>query len=212
MDPAKARGQKEAMPGSDRRDAFPPREKTRRGGRERRRAARRYHLRMNVQDALKSQYHASLKTLRLAIEQCPEAAWNAPADGLASFWRVAYHALFYTHFYLCPDQHSFTPWARHQDEAQCTGTISREGDRAPRACEPYTREEILEYWRECDGMIDRSVDALDLAAPESGFSWYPMPKLEHQLVNIRHIQHHAAALGSRLRRESGIGVAWVGRA
>ena len=27
-----------------------------------------------------------------------------------------------------------------------------------------------------------------------------MPTLEHQIVNIRHIQHHAGALASRLRR------------
>jgi hypothetical protein len=38
-----------------------------------------------------------------------------------------------------------------------------------------------------------------------------MPTLEHQIVNIRHIQHHAAALSSRLRRSAGIGVNWVGK-
>ena len=78
---------------------------------------------------------------------------------------------------------------------------------------PYTRAQILDYWSICDGMVDERVDALDLDSPESGFPWYPgMPKLEHQLVNIRHIQHHAAALSSRLRRESGVAVPWVSRA
>jgi hypothetical protein len=38
-----------------------------------------------------------------------------------------------------------------------------------------------------------------------------MSKLEHQFVSIRHIQHHAAVLGSRLRREGGVEVAWVGK-
>ncbi len=28
---------------------------------------------MNIQSALKSQYHAALKTLRLAVEKCPDA-------------------------------------------------------------------------------------------------------------------------------------------
>ena len=166
---------------------------------------------MDVRSALKSQYHAALKTLRLAIEKCPEAMWNRPADGFAAFWRVAYHTLFYTHFYLQKDQHSFTRWARHQDEAQVTGKIQREGNRDPKPCQPYTREDILEYWQLCDGLIDAGVDALDLSAPECGFSWYQMPKLEHQLVSIRHIQHHAAALSTRLRREAGVAVDWVGK-
>jgi hypothetical protein len=58
-------------------------------------------------------------------------------------------------------------------------------------------------------MIDPGVDGLDLSAPECGFPWYQMPKLEHQIVNIRHIQHHAAALSTRLRRSAGIDIDWV---
>jgi hypothetical protein len=167
---------------------------------------------MDIRAALKSQYHAALKTLRLAVEQCPDAMWNDPRDGLAAFWRVAYHTLFFTHFYLQKDQHSFTPWGRHQDEAQCIGNISWDNNRVPTTCAPYAREDILEYARFCDAMIDGAVDALDLSAPECGFPWYQMPKLEHQLVNLRHIQHHAAALATRLRREAGLGVPWVGKA
>lgn len=164
---------------------------------------------MDIRAVLKSQYHAALKTLRLAIEACPDEMWDDPDDGPAAFWRVAYHTLFYTHFYLQKDQHSFTPWARQRPDAQCLG--DRTWDNRPVSpCEAYTRGDILEYWRECDGLIDAGVDGLDLAAPTCGFPWYPMSKLEHQLVNIRHIQHHAAALATRLRREAGVGVAWVG--
>jgi hypothetical protein len=60
-------------------------------------------------------------------------------------------------------------------------------------------------------MIDAGVDRLDLSAPQCGFPWYQMPTLEHQIVNIRHIQHHAAALASRLRRSAGIAIQWVGK-
>jgi hypothetical protein len=167
---------------------------------------------MDVRPALKSQYHAALKTLRLAVECCPHERWNDPTDEGAAFWRVAFHTLFYTHFYLQSDQHSFTPWEAHRPEAQHLGLIDWEGGRAPRACEPYTKAEILEYWGVCDALVDDAVDALDLEAPECGFPWYTMGKLEHQLVSIRHIQHHAAALSTRLRREAGIAVDWVGRA
>jgi hypothetical protein len=164
---------------------------------------------MDIRSALKSQYHAAVKTLQEVIEKCPEAIWNDPSDDAARFWRVAYHTLFYTHFYLQQDQSAFTPWSRHRDEAQVLGSVSLEIERPPKACEPFTRDELLEYCNECDGMIDAAVDALDLSAPQCGFPWYKMPTLEHQIVNIRHIQHHAAILSNRLRRSAGIDVDWV---
>jgi hypothetical protein len=55
----------------------------------------------------------------------------------------------------------------------------------------------------------QEVDALDLDSPESGFSWYQVPELEHQLVNLRHMQHHTAQLADRLRSAAGVGVRWV---
>jgi hypothetical protein len=167
---------------------------------------------MNIQSALKSQYHAALKTLRSAIEKCPDALWDDPADGAAPFWRVVYHTLFYTHFYLQQDQQSFIPWAGHREEANFLDVLSWENSRPPKPCKPFARDELLEYWRICDEMIDRDVDTLDVSAPQCGFPWYQMPKLEHQIVNIRHIQHHAAALATRLRRTAGISIDWVGRA
>jgi hypothetical protein len=55
---------------------------------------------MDVRSALKSQYHAALKTLHEVIQKCPDGMWNDPADPSAPFWRVVYHTLFYAHFYL----------------------------------------------------------------------------------------------------------------
>jgi DinB superfamily len=165
---------------------------------------------MDVQSALKSQYHAALKTLHEVIEKCPEQMWNDPGDS-APFWRVVYHTLFFTHLYLQKDEAAFKPWHRHRDEAQYIASVSRHEHRPPKPCEPFTRAELLEYWDACNGMIDVGVDALDLSAPQCGFPWYKMPTLEHQIVNIRHIQHHAAILSSRLRRSTGIAIAWVGK-
>jgi hypothetical protein len=167
---------------------------------------------MNIQSALKSQYHAALKTLRHAIEKCPDAYWNDTADLPVPFWRVAYHTLFFAHFYLQQDQHSFKPWALHREEANYLDKAPGDTPRPPKPCEPYRREDLLEYWSICDEAIDRGVDALDLSAPQCGFPWYKMPTLEHQIVNIRHIQNHAAALATRLRRAAGISVPWVGKA
>jgi hypothetical protein len=165
---------------------------------------------LDVRSALKSQYGAALKTLREVIENCPDSMWNDPMSSSAPFWRVTYHTLFYANFYLQPTQESFVPWSRHREEAQFISSVPWENRRAPKPCEPYSRDELLEYWQICFDAIDQGVDALDLSAPQCGFPWYQMPTLEHQIVNIRHIQHHAAALSSRLRELAGIAVNWVG--
>jgi hypothetical protein len=165
---------------------------------------------MDVRSALKSQYHAALKTLRETIEKCPVAMWNDPADAAAPVWRVAYHALFFTHLYLQKNPESFTPWSRAREEAQILEGVPWGNNRPPKPCEAYSRADILDYWQVCDGMIDANIDAMDLSAPQCGFPWYKMPTFEHQIVSIRHIQHHAAALSSRLRRSAGIPIKWVG--
>ena len=146
---------------------------------------------------LKSQYHAALAMLREAVERCPADEWSN-ADHKNAFWQVAYHTLFFTHLYLQRDEAAFQRWAQHRGDAD-----GIEGD-------PYTQAQVLEYWSFCDRIVDNAVDALDLDSAESGFSWYRMSKLEHQLVNLRHIQHHGAQLADRLRSAADIGIRWVG--
>jgi hypothetical protein len=166
---------------------------------------------MDIRHALKSQYHAALKTLRLCIEACPDAAWADPADGFAAFWRAAYHTLFFTHMYLQPNHESFVPWAKHQEEAEDLGPFNGPDGQVPKAARVFTRRELLDFWGECDAMVDGAIDRMDLEAADCGFPWYRMGKLEHQLVNLRHIQHHASALSTRLRMGHGTMVQWVGR-
>jgi hypothetical protein len=157
---------------------------------------------MDIRSALKRQYHAALKTLRIAIEKCPDEMWNDPADGKARFWRVAYHALFFTHFYGQQSPQVHRPWARYREHAEHLSTDNLH-DLVPKS-------ELLEYWDFTDTQVDANVDKLDLDAKQCGFPWYKMPTLDHQIVNIRHIQHHAACLAKRLRRGKGIEVDWVG--
>jgi len=37
-----------------------------------------------------------------------------------------------------------------------------------------------------------------------------MPKLDHQIMNIRHIQQHAAQLEERIRSATGVAPDWIG--
>jgi hypothetical protein len=149
-----------------------------------------------LRQLLKNQYRAALAMLRDAIEQCPEKVWFS-REPRNAFWQVAYHTLFYTHLYLQPDEATFRRWPpQHGEEDGISG-------------DPYTQAEVLDYWSFCDRMLDGAVDALDLESLESGFSWYPVSKLEHQLINVRHVQHHAAQLADRLRAARDIGIPWV---
>ena len=135
--------------------------------------------------------------LRDAIEQCPDAEWVSRHHKNA-FWQVAYHVLFFTHLYLQQNETTFVLWSQHH------------GDDDGTRGEPYSRAQVLEYWSFVDQAVDGAVDSLDLENPESGFPWYNMSKLEHQLVNIRHVQHHGAQLADRLRSAADIGIKWLG--
>jgi DinB family protein len=158
---------------------------------------------VTIQAALKSQYHASLAMLREAIESCPSSLWTA--EGYANpFWQVAYHTLYYTDLYLQPGEAAFTPWEHHRPGHHRFGA---EGESAG-PITPYTAAELAACWIRCDGLVDSAVDRLDLTAPDSGFSWYQMSKLEHQLLNLRHLQHHTGQLADRLRQVADRGVTW----
>jgi len=164
---------------------------------------------LSMKPILKSQYRAALAMLEQAIDRCPETLWCVP-DSPNPFWHVAYHALFCTHMYLQVDHDSFRPWEHHREEYQFLGVVPWEPERRPAIGEPYSKAQVLEYLRFCESILDAALDKLNLESPESGFSWYKMSKMEHQFVNLRHLQHHAGQLADRLRQNAGIGINWVG--
>lgn len=160
---------------------------------------------------LKSQYHAALAMLKETIERCPDALWDDPRHTNRT-WQIAYHALFFARYYGGRDERFDDFWPGHRRDCQNPDGLGGPHTESslPVLPEPYTKAEVLAAWAHCDAGVDAAVDALDLAAPQCGFPWYPIPKLEHQLVNLRHIQHHAGQISERLRREVDIGVPWVG--
>jgi hypothetical protein len=161
---------------------------------------------------LKSQYHSGLAMLWEAIERCPEELWLS-TEHRNAFWQIAYHAVFFTHLYLSTEVAAFRPWQGHQSAVQHPDGISgspKPGSTLPLIPEPYTKAQTLAYWDVCDKAVDGAVDAMDLHSPQSGFPWYKMSKLEHQLVNLRHLQHHAAQLADRIRAALDIGIRWIG--
>jgi hypothetical protein len=160
---------------------------------------------MKAKEIIKSQYYAALEMLRQAIVKCPEALWQSP-EYSNPFWRIAYHAVFYTHLYLHPSEEDFVPWEKHREAYRSLG-----GPREGMADEgPYSKEELLAYLGLCQEQVAGHVDALDLEAA-SGFYWLPFDKLELQFYNIRHLQQHTGELCERLGARGEVEVDWVGR-
>jgi hypothetical protein len=162
---------------------------------------------VDTKEIIKSQYHASLDMLRQAITKCPASLWT-DREPKNKFWHISYHALFYTHLYLQDSEEKFTPWMKHRNEYQFLGPLPWPPHEEPAIGEPYSKEEILEYLELCWKQVEDKVTSLDMDAP-SGFHWLPFRKMELQLYNIRHIQHHAGVLCDRLRNKENVGVDWV---
>lgn len=156
---------------------------------------------MSIRITIQSQYYAALMMLKSAIEKCPEELW-ADTNYVNPFWHVAYHVLFYTHFYLSPTAKDFTPWEKHRDEITSLEPSVKE-------FQPYSKDDILEYLGFCLSEVEVQVSEVDLDA-ESGFYWLPFDKLELQLYNIRHIQQHTGELCERLGALGEIEIGWVG--
>jgi len=157
---------------------------------------------MEIKESIQSQYRAALAMLRQAIEKCPDALWE-DASYANPFWRVVYHALFFTHLYLQPAEDDFVSWEKGRDDLHFLGKSIEDGT-------AYSKADLLDYLAFCLEQVGKRVDALDLEA-ESGFHWLPFDKLELQLYNLRHIQQHTGELCERLGAHGEIEVGWVGK-
>lgn len=162
---------------------------------------------MDLSQALKGQYGAGLAMLRDCIEKCPDDVWAAGIHP-RTFWRITYHALFYTHWYLLPTEFDLVPWEHHQSQARILWDDDEDG--VPPVETTYTQLQLLGYLAHIETNLNGWFDALDLASPDSGFSWYKIPKLDHQVVNIRHLGIHVGQL-QELLMARGIDTDWVSR-
>lgn len=148
-----------------------------------------------IKRALKGQYRAGLAMLRQTITDCSEETWLSGTHP-RTYWRIAYHALFYTHLYAMQTEHDFVAWEKQRECADLWGE--------PPVLPPYTQSEVIEYLDFIDSNIETWVDNLDLNANDSGFHWYdPIEKLDHQLLNVRHLAGHVGQL-SELAMQAGL--------
>ena len=163
---------------------------------------------MTLNEAIAGQFHSTLKMLAQAIELCPEPLWLAASGQSPNrTWHLAYHALFYIHFYLSPSDSDFVAWQHHRPDYNFLVGIPWKPGFKPQIDQPYTQAELLAYAEFVHAEIDRRTADFNPDAP-SGFSWLPFNQLGVHLYNLRHAAHHTGQLIERLRVEAGIGVPW----
>lgn len=168
---------------------------------------------MEMREALKEQYHAGLAMLAECVEKCPEGLW-LEGEHPRTFWRIAFHTTFFAHLYLGQNEAAFRPWPGRRDGIHQRLWLEPwdvEPYELPQGDDIYCKNEMLDYIRYVDGLINPTVEDLDLGSDETGFSWYPsMSKLSHQLMSLRHVQGHVGQL-SELLMAKGIDIDWIGR-
>jgi hypothetical protein len=176
---------------------------------------------MDIKAALKEQYHATLAMLADCLEKCPEDFWNNPNPAhdegdrviYRPFWRIAFHGLFFTQLYMGQTVDDFKPWPNSplRFNSMWGPDWEVEPFEFPEDIEPLSKPDMLDYLAYVDSLVDPIVDGLDLSAAESGVPWYKnFPKLNHELLTLRHLQGHVGQL-SELLMARGIDSRWVSR-
>ena len=161
-----------------------------------------YNARMDIQTALLGQLLAATAMARQCIERIPDAQWEIGTPH-RPFWRMAYHTLFYVHLYAMQDLGQFTAWDKHQDDASDLWPVDD-----PKPVRTYTRDELLEYCDHVDNALRTTLPNVDLDAETCGFDWYDLPKLDHMLLNLRHVSVHVGQLQERCYA-AGVDLKWV---
>lgn len=167
---------------------------------------------MDIRGALKQQYHSGLVMLAQCVERCPDDLWTAGVFP-RTYWRIAFHGVFFTHLYLGQTEEALVAWPGGADD------YPQLWDR-PCELEPYdlpedapvcSKERMLDYIGFVNDLVDPTVEALDLDTEESGFPWYKnISKLSHQILNVRHVQGHVGQL-SELLMARDIDIDWISR-
>jgi hypothetical protein len=72
----------------------------------------------------------------------------------------------------------------------------------------YAKGDLLTYIQSVSDAVADRLAAIDFDAEASGFHWYSIPKLDHILLNLRHLGIHVGQLQERLYAE-GVELEWI---
>ena len=155
-------------------------------------------------DIIIRQYEAALCMLNQCVEPCPDKVWNKSVVNL-TFNQAVFHALFFTDLYLGADIACQREQPFHKEHA---ATFADYEELQPRQqVRSYSKAFITQYMAHVRSKAGETEESLQVLMD---FNWVKVERGELHVYNIRHIQHHAAQLGLKLRMESGEGIGWVG--
>ncbi len=120
------------------------------------------------------------------------------------------HTLLYADCYLGENVDAFRNERFHKENAAFFGDYEQLQDREP--VEVYERDDMRKYMRYVRHRatdVIASESAESLSAPAQ-FYRRDISRAELYIYNIRHIQHHAANLGLRLRIDVAEDIPWIG--
>jgi hypothetical protein len=157
---------------------------------------------VSINDAIWTQFGASLEMLENAITMCPDEHWDTDLN----FWYTSYHCIFWTDYFLTAEPKKFEPPAPFTfSEFDPTG---KKPDRT------YTKAELLAYITHCRQKAYQCITALTNERLSDRWinDYKNYSLLEILLYNLRHIQHHSAQLNLLLRQTINNAPAWVSQA
>jgi hypothetical protein len=165
-----------------------------------------------VKEAIAGQFEAALCMLGACVERCPDELWNRPIANL-KFCQVAFHVLFFADYYLEPVEDEFRQQTYHREHPEFFRDYEELEDRPQQHA--YEKAELLDYLAHCRRKLQAVLaaeTAESLAAPCGFRRRDGISRAELYMLNLRHVQHHAAQLSLRLRLDAGIEIPWVGSA
>ena len=113
------------------------------------------------QTVISRQFAAAIQMLRSAVEACLDNLWDERTQG-TPFWHLAYHALFYTDFYLSDDANTFQARDFHVGKANfLPGNYQQYGGVVTTPGKAFTRAQLLDYADHCLRKERRNVQQAD---------------------------------------------------
>ncbi|MEJ1240290.1 DinB family protein [Chryseolinea sp. T2] len=159
-------------------------------------------------ESLWQQFGAGINMLRNAITMWPDEKWEHPRK----FFDMAYHTLFFLDYYLTNPPEGFNPPLPFTLLSEMPQ--DRIDDIMPDRV--YTKQEMLDYADACrkkcyaviDGLTEENIQARWIE-PDGSRN---LLMIEMVMLNMRHVQHHAAQMNMMLRNEIGDAPGWISRA
>jgi hypothetical protein len=162
------------------------------------------------------QFGAAIETLQNALNACPEELWQArlwreseAQPEFAEFWYIAYHAVFWLDYYCSESADGFT----ENDIVPTPSTLSELEMNPVLPERVYTKQELQTYLEYARTKCQARIESLEDENEPKRFRTHPHVKTvaEVLLLNMRHVQEHAAQLNMLLGQKTDSAPGWVGQ-